>query len=345
MAVTIVVLSGGEPAHAGGPAAGAPAPAEGGQRPPADLSLTLDAPRIVIGRGEGCDVRLPDTSVSHRHASIRQRGGEYVVLDENSQNGTFLDRVRLPPQTPRAVRSGERVRLGRVWLELRFEPAMVRGSTAAAAKELALALVARGLAAQGEAPAPRVVVDDGPSAGAELVLADPVRSYVIGRLPGADLRIDDDRCARQHARLSHRGDGLAVQDCGSPTGTTLDGEPLGPRETLWKPGQLLQVGPSRLSFTYPAADALAELERSPDERMPDGEVPDPPAPPPSPADAPPAAAEATPTPPPAGAASPQALARKPADTGGWNNVDSAVVLLAIGVLALSVLGAFWLLGR
>src|SRR5690349_17020216 len=130
MALTVVVLSGG--------------PEGGGQ-----LSLTLDTPRLVIGRGDGCEVRLPDPSVSHRHASLRQRGGEYVLIDENSSNGTFLDRVRLPPQTPRAVRSGELVRVGRIWLEVRFEPALVKGSTAAAAKEVALSLVARGLRAQG----------------------------------------------------------------------------------------------------------------------------------------------------------------------------------------------------
>src|SRR3954469_11308238 len=99
MAVTIVVRSGDEGAS--------------------ELSLTLDSPRLVIGRGEGCDIRLPDPSVSHRHASLRQRGGEYVLYDENSTNGTFMDRVRLPPQTPRVVRSGERVRVGRVWLALR----------------------------------------------------------------------------------------------------------------------------------------------------------------------------------------------------------------------------------
>src|SRR5271166_3058934 len=108
MAVTVVVLSGAEPSP--------------------DLCLTLDAPRLVLGRGDGCDVRLPDPSVSHRHASIRQRGGEHVLLDENSTNGTFMDRVRLPPQTPRVLRSGERVRLGRVWIEIRFEPAVIKGS-------------------------------------------------------------------------------------------------------------------------------------------------------------------------------------------------------------------------
>src|SRR3954452_19431289 len=135
MAVTIVVLSAG---------------AEGA----GELSLTLDAPRLIIGRGEGCEVRLPDPSVSHRHASLRQRGGEYLLVDEGSTNGTYLGPVRLPPQTPRAVRSGELLRVGRIWLEIRIEAAIVKGG-GSAAKELALELVTRGLAAQGEEPWPR----------------------------------------------------------------------------------------------------------------------------------------------------------------------------------------------
>jgi predicted component of type VI protein secretion system len=230
MAVTIVVLSGSAP--------GEP-----------ELSLTLDSPRIVIGRGEGCEVRLPDPSVATRHASLRQRGGEYVILDEGSRNGTFLGPVRLPPQTPRVVRTGERVRVGRVWLELRIAPALVMGSTAAAAKELALSLVARGLG-----------------------------------LPRGDAAV---------------------------------------------------------------AEALAEIERSAEEIMADDDVPSPPAGPVGEDDAPAAVEpppEATPTPAPAGAAR---VPSKPpaADAGGWSMLDSAVVILAIGVLALSILGGFWLLGR
>ena len=83
--------------------------------------VTFDSPRIVIGRGEGCDVRLPDPSVSHRHASIRQRGSEYIVVDEGSTNGTFVGPVRLSPQAPRVVRTGDMVRIGRIWLELSIE--------------------------------------------------------------------------------------------------------------------------------------------------------------------------------------------------------------------------------
>ena len=41
-------------------------------------SLVFDGPRIVIGRGAGSDVRLPDPSVSFRHASLRATGSEYA---------------------------------------------------------------------------------------------------------------------------------------------------------------------------------------------------------------------------------------------------------------------------
>jgi pSer/pThr/pTyr-binding forkhead associated (FHA) protein len=325
MALTIVVLSG--------------APGEGpSEQPP--LSLTLDAPRVVIGRGEGCEVRLPDPTVSHRHASIRQRGGEYVLLDENSTNGTFMDRVKLPPHTPRVLRSGERVRLGRIWLEVRFEPAIVKGSTAAAAKELALALVTRGLRAQGEAPDPTVTVLEGPNQGATLVLGELSRTYALGKSNAGDLQLDEPEAGRRHVTLMRKADVLVVTDCGSPLGTYLDDQRI--QEAVWKPGQSLAIGSTLLGFTHPAAEALAELERCPDERMADGEVPEP-----APAQAPAAVVEEAPA---AAQAPPAAVETAPRkapvkETSGWNALDSAVVLLALGVLVVSVIGAIWLLGR
>jgi pSer/pThr/pTyr-binding forkhead associated (FHA) protein len=125
---------------------------------PIPLKISLDAPRIVIGRGEGCEIRLPDPSVSHRHASIRQRGSDYVVVDEGSTNGTFVGPVRLSPQAPRLVQSGELVRVGRIWLELTIEPVPVTDDAPMATREMALALVSSALAAQGEAATVRLLV-------------------------------------------------------------------------------------------------------------------------------------------------------------------------------------------
>src|SRR5690349_4146981 len=154
MALTVVIRSGDNPTPA---------------------SITLDAPRIVIGRGDGCEIRLPDPSVSHRHASIRQRGTDYVVIDEGSTNGTFVGPVRLSAQAPRVLRHNDLVRVGRIWLEIRVEQALPTANPQATAREIALGLVASALAAQGETTGAIVRVANGPDAGRELAMNDVER--------------------------------------------------------------------------------------------------------------------------------------------------------------------------
>src|SRR5208282_3556909 len=106
--------------------------------------LTFDgAQRVVIGRGASSDVRLPDSSVSHRHAVLRANGADFVVVDEGSLNGTFVGGVRVAARTSRIIRSGSAIRLGRVWLEVRMDPAPVTRDLALATRDLALAFVAR----------------------------------------------------------------------------------------------------------------------------------------------------------------------------------------------------------
>src|ERR1039458_8652615 len=87
--------------------------------------IAFDLPRLIIGRGESCDLRLPDPSVSQHHVSIRQRGSDYIIIDEGSTNGTFVGPVRLAPQAPRVLRSGDSIRVGRIWIDVRLESASV----------------------------------------------------------------------------------------------------------------------------------------------------------------------------------------------------------------------------
>jgi pSer/pThr/pTyr-binding forkhead associated (FHA) protein len=49
--------------------------------------------------------------------------------------------------------------------------------------------------------------------------------YVVGRDPGCDLVIDDDRVSRRHARLRFDGQGWELSDLGSKNGTLVDGVP------------------------------------------------------------------------------------------------------------------------
>lgn len=327
--------------------------------------LSFDAPRVVIGRGDGCEVRLPDPSVSHRHATIRQRGADYILVDEGSTNGTFVGSVRLGAQSPRVLRSGDVVRVGRVWLEVQIKPVAPQLATPNSTKELALALVANALSSQGEDASVKLQVFEGADSGRELVLGLFEHRYVIGRGKSVDLAFDDEDASRRHCELIRRGDKVFVRDLNSKNGTFLDGKQLAPeRETRWPAQAILSIGSNRMRFEDPVALALEELERAADEHMSPDDSVDPPDT---------IAAQPEPAAPDSdalsdlvrgarssgkAAASSRAaapIAQRPKkdarlDTTirtrpkpGWGKTDFIVAAVAIGVLALSVIGMLLLL--
>ena len=311
-------------------------------------TITFDAPRIVIGRGDGCEIRLPDPSVSHRHASIRQRGSDYVVIDEGSSNGTFVGPVRLSPQAPRVVRSGDLIRVGRIWLELTTAQLLPTQNPGLVTKEIALSLVASSLSAEGELSAPRLFVTAGPDVGKELALVEFDHAYVIGRLQAADLPLTDSDASRRHVEIIRRGTQIFVRDLGSKNGASLAGVRLeANRDTPWPPHAVLALGSSEFGFEDPVLAALAEIEAGSDEQMRDGDSIDPPnvtlgsdgpAEPTPRADALHAAS---------GDSAP--IARVPTRNGepskraqGFRAVDGVIALVALIVIGLSVMGLFWL---
>ena len=307
-------------------------------------SITLDSPRVVIGRGEGSEIRLPDPSVSHRHASIRQRGTDYVVIDEGSTNGTFVGPVRLSAQAPRVLRHADLIRVGRIWLEIRVEQALPTANPQATTREIALGLVAAALAAQGEPTGAIVRIETGADAGRELAMTDLERTYVIGRAPNADLTLADNDASRRHVELVRRGQHVCVRDLGSKNGSELGGKRLEPnQETPWQSGQKLRIGATELGLRDPLLEALLELEAGADEPMRSDESVDPPrglepheGPGAPPAVEPSAAAPLVEVPRRAAAAS--------ARSGkGLGAPDVVVAVLALVVLVLSLVGLAWVL--
>ncbi|HWP09749.1 MAG TPA: FHA domain-containing protein [Polyangiaceae bacterium] len=305
-------------------------------------SITLDAPRVVIGRGDGSEIRLPDPSVSHRHASIRQRGTEYVVIDEGSTNGTFVGPVRLPANAPRVLRHSDLIRVGRIWLEVRVEQALPTANPQATTREIALGLVAAALAAEGERTGAVVRVENGPDTGRELAMNDVERTYVLGRAPNADLVLSDNDASRRHVELVRRGQNVCVKDLGSKNGSELGGKRLEPnQETPWTAGQLLRIGSTELGLRDPLLAALLELEASADEPMRSDESIDPPRGIDAP-DAPAAGVE------PSAAAPLVEVPKRSAETStrgrrSLGAADIVVGLLALVVLGLSLLGLAWVL--
>jgi DNA-binding NtrC family response regulator len=66
---------------------------------------------VVIGRGDNCDVRIQDDSVSRRHARLRL-GERISIEDLGSSNGTVVEGQRLRPYEEVLVRVGTVFELG-----------------------------------------------------------------------------------------------------------------------------------------------------------------------------------------------------------------------------------------
>jgi len=352
MPVTVVVRSG-----QGGPA---------GSRIADDVpSLTFDGDRVVIGRGMGCDVPLPDPSVSARHATIRAMGSDYAVVDEGSTNGTFVGGVRLLPQTPRIVKNGALVRVGRVWLELSVGQRMATPDLGLATRDLAFALVRRAMDAVGDDTITKVRVAEGPDIGEEMLLVDEGRAYLLGRAESCDLPLADADASREHAAVVRRRGQVLLRDLGSRNGVWLGETRIPPdRDVPWRAPTMARLGLTVLALDEPVMAILAELELAADEAMREEDVPPEPT-----AEAAEAAEAADPdspqegsressrdgtaaADPPAAAAPdglvPEAPSRRPSQSPGarrrgWTVTDVLVVTLALGVMAASIAGLVWVL--
>jgi diguanylate cyclase (GGDEF)-like protein len=64
---------------------------------------------VVIGRGNDCDVRINDHSVSRRHARIQPGADGYYAVDLQSTNGTFVNDV---PASICKLKDGDYLRVG-----------------------------------------------------------------------------------------------------------------------------------------------------------------------------------------------------------------------------------------
>jgi hypothetical protein len=61
--------------------------------------IPLAKEKVVIGRRDGCDIRLAAANVSGRHAEIRKHKNKWVVIDLESANGTRVNGAKVKSKT------------------------------------------------------------------------------------------------------------------------------------------------------------------------------------------------------------------------------------------------------
>ncbi len=80
----------------------------------AGLVIPLNKSRMVLGRDVDCDICLDDSLVSDEHAAISRNGGNFVLEDLNSRNGTSVNGERI---NQRKLRNGEKISIGNFLLK------------------------------------------------------------------------------------------------------------------------------------------------------------------------------------------------------------------------------------
>jgi hypothetical protein len=161
------------------------------QQPPARLILLTDNGEILqeyllekleisIGRAPESHILLSrDKLTSRRHAMIRYENGRYVLRDEGSTTGTFVNEQRLEAMVPRILHDGDRIRIGGHKLLFRTgvyrqEQSIIGNSTTAAQEGRSQAIQGQGVVPppasagssrlaepstiRGEAPIPDIIV-------------------------------------------------------------------------------------------------------------------------------------------------------------------------------------------
>lgn len=71
----------------------------------------------MIGRDPGCELMLDNLGVSRRHAHLREISGSFIIEDQNSTNGVFVNGHRI--SNPAQVRPGDEVKIGKFSISVR----------------------------------------------------------------------------------------------------------------------------------------------------------------------------------------------------------------------------------
>ena len=221
--------------------------------------------RYVVGKGEGCDIRVNGAYASRRHAEVWMEGGAWWAADADSTNGIRIEGAHASAAATTNALNTQPVRLApgdRLVLSARAEgpaadyPSMALRTAPSAAAGARVTPIAS--AAVPKTPLTAVMVPAETRAVWKLTLvqAQGVRTLEVdasalpvrvGRSRSQTLMVDraHDGVSGHHLEIAALGDDGAQVVVHGDNGIVVDGVPhaCGSRLT-WKPGETLVLGAS-----------------------------------------------------------------------------------------------------
>lgn len=231
--------------------------------------------KLLVGRSPSVEVSVPDQQVSSKHAELSQRDGRWVIVDNGSTNGTFIEGKRLAAGTVQPLTDTLPVRFGpdaafmfltaasflpifrrmqgRMGKAEGLRPGVLEAETEHAGipvRRLQDALVAeRG----GKKVGPELFLN---CDGMDAVRLETDKPVIIGRSPGhATMVLAHGEVSRAHAEVLRTERGVTVRDLGSANGTFLCNVRVGSSPVDLPIGKALTVGPFTLTLQGPPSEA------------------------------------------------------------------------------------------
>jgi pSer/pThr/pTyr-binding forkhead associated (FHA) protein len=220
--------------------------------------------RIVLGRSRSCDICLPDMAVSTRHAEIHLKGTDYVLMDLDSLNGSFVNDKPVLSFQQRKLHNDDVIRAAGFSILVQLGVAPGPDEPRDASVRQARQMLAR-LSMRTQAPPDTLTftVTGGPCRGARFTFSPQMSRAIIGRGGDASFVLEDRDISRAHAEIAVIDQKVTVRDLGSKNGLVIDGARVDAAVLAF--GDSFAVGKSTLTLEHPAEAALGAIFEAPEE--------------------------------------------------------------------------------
>jgi len=216
-----------------------------------------------IGRSEDNTVALPSNGISRKHASIKFLNGNCFIVDLNSNNGTFLNGAKVPPNEEKILRHGDLISIENYNLSFNQIDEMLSQSFNEVTDSdiLEVKLLKKVLRAIDKESVPSVEVLNGSFVGKKFFIAENLEEIVIGRDETCEFQIEEYAISRRHARLFWNESAVFIQDLNSKNGTFVNNRKISEQEL--HDGDRIALATIVLIFRNPKEVDINELNVRP----------------------------------------------------------------------------------
>jgi pSer/pThr/pTyr-binding forkhead associated (FHA) protein len=82
------------------------------------LDLLTSKKVVIVGRGNQCDLIIPNDSVSRQHCKIERIDNAFHITDLGSSNGVFINGERIKPNVRKIIPKGAQLAISGMECEL-----------------------------------------------------------------------------------------------------------------------------------------------------------------------------------------------------------------------------------